>query len=309
MRATSLCFALTFVLLGASAHANSSDENKYICFDPTKFTASKQVTFNGITTSCDQWIDDAQGSGQVFYGITFNSTFDAYADNLAWSVQNGLKMYAGPYGGNGLDCCSDGKSAAFKNYTYFCQDPNDWMPDKTYSGTETGGATMTCTEFVESSSDIKTQDFTTSWSCDGKSAAIQSNVQDQGASIMGCCGLTKKSACSNTRAHVCENPSTFLPSHTFKSDDGMFDGTCYTAVGTTNTDATSDCYGEDFSKTWSCAAKTPSCQLRLLEIARKGCCGTSGEPASACHGHYSGAASSQHVGVIALMAAVAVFLA
>ena len=71
----------------------------------------------------------------------------------------------------------------------------DWMPDKTYSGTETGGATMTCTEFVESSSDIKTQDFTTSWSCDGKSAAIQSNVQDQGASIMGCCGLTKKSAC------------------------------------------------------------------------------------------------------------------
>ena len=80
MRATSLCFALTFVLLGASAHANSSDENKYICFDPTKFTASKQVTFNGITTSCDQWIDDAQGSGQVFYGITFNSTFDAYAD-------------------------------------------------------------------------------------------------------------------------------------------------------------------------------------------------------------------------------------
>ena len=281
--------------------------DKYICFDPTKFTASKQVIFNGFTQSCDQWIDAAQGSGQVFHGTTFDSTFDASAQTT--TVQNGLKMYAGPYGGNGLDCCSDGKSAAFKNYTYFCQDPNDWMPDKTYSGTATGGATMTCTEFVESSSDIKTQDFTTSWSCDGKSAAIQLNVQDQGASIMGCCGSTKKSACSNTRSHVCENPSTFLPSHTFKSDDGMFDGTCYTAVGTTNTDATGDCYGSDFSKTWSCAAKTPSCQLRLLEIARKGCCGTSGEPASACHGHYSGAASSQHVGVIALVAAVAVFLA
>ena len=40
----SLCFALTFALLGTSAHANSSDENKYICFDPTKFTASKQAT-------------------------------------------------------------------------------------------------------------------------------------------------------------------------------------------------------------------------------------------------------------------------
>ena len=130
MRATSLCFALTFVLLGASAHANSSDENKYICFDPTKFTASKQVTLNGMTQSCNQWIDAAQGSGHVFHGITFNSTFETYATQTTWSVQNGLKMYAGPYGGNGLDCCSDGKSAVFKNYTYFCQDPNDWMPDK-----------------------------------------------------------------------------------------------------------------------------------------------------------------------------------
>jgi hypothetical protein len=105
------------------SYANNSDENKYICFDPTKFTASEQVTFNGYTTSCDLWIDAAQGSGQVFYGITFDSTFDASAQTT--TVQNGLKMYAGPYGGNGLDCCSDGKSAAFKNYTYFCQDPND----------------------------------------------------------------------------------------------------------------------------------------------------------------------------------------
>ena len=40
MRVTSLCFALTLALLVASAHANSSDENKYICFDPTKFQAS-----------------------------------------------------------------------------------------------------------------------------------------------------------------------------------------------------------------------------------------------------------------------------
>ena len=27
-------------------------------------------------------------------------------------------MYAGPYGGNGLDCCSDNPSAAFKNYVF-----------------------------------------------------------------------------------------------------------------------------------------------------------------------------------------------
>tara|TARA_B100001564_G_scaffold124100_1_gene103626 strand:+ start:154 stop:549 length:396 start_codon:yes stop_codon:yes gene_type:complete len=115
-----LVVALTFALLGTSAHANASDENKYICVDPTKFTASKQATLSGYTTSCDLWIDAAQGSGQVFYGITFDSTFDASAQTA--NVQNGLKMYAGPYGGNGLECCSDGKSAAFKNHTYFCQD-------------------------------------------------------------------------------------------------------------------------------------------------------------------------------------------
>ena len=81
-------------------------------------------------------IDAAQGSGQVFYGITFDSTFDASAQTT--TVQNGLKMYAGPYGGNGGNCCNDGKSAAFKNHTYFCKDPNDWLPDKTY--TFSGGA-------------------------------------------------------------------------------------------------------------------------------------------------------------------------
>ena len=51
MRATTLCFALTFALLGTSAYANASDENKYICVDPTKFTASKQATLSGYTTS------------------------------------------------------------------------------------------------------------------------------------------------------------------------------------------------------------------------------------------------------------------
>ena len=152
-------------------------------------------TLSGTTATCDQWIDLAQGSGQVFDGITFNSTFDAAAQTT--TVQNGLKMYAGPYGGNGGNCCDDGKSASFKNHTYFCKDPNDWLPDKTY--TFSGGGTSTCTEWLELTTPTPTnptnEDFTASWSCDGKSDAIKTMVQSQGAEIIGCCGSTKKSAC------------------------------------------------------------------------------------------------------------------
>ena len=109
-------------------------------------------------------------------------------------------MYAGPYGGNGGNCCNDGKSAAFKNHTYFCKDPNDWLPDKTY--TFSGGGTSTCTEWLELTTPTPTnptnEDFTASWSCDGKSDAIKTMVQSQGAEIIGCCGSTKKSACWKT---------------------------------------------------------------------------------------------------------------
>jgi len=103
-------------------------------------------------------------------------------------------MYAGPYGGNGGNCCSDGKSAAFKNHTYFCQDANDWLPDKTY--TFSGGGTSTCTEWLEfDATGLTNEDFTASWSCDGKSDAIRQKVQNEGAEIIGCCGSSKRSAC------------------------------------------------------------------------------------------------------------------
>ena len=306
MRATTLCFALTFALLGTSAYANASDENKYICLDPTKFTASKQVTFSGSTTSCDTWIDLAQGSSQVFNGIAFDSTFSAAAQTT--TVQNGLKMYAGPYGGNGLGCCSDGKSAAFKNHAYFCQDANDWLPDKTY--TFSGGGTSTCTEWLEfDATGLTNEDFTASWSCDGKSDAIRQKVQNEGAEIMGCCGSTKKSACYKERGNVCADPSSFLPWNTFNSEGGGYSGTCYKAVHDITKDSTGSCYGEDFSQTWSCSAKSSFCQAQLFELARGGCCGSAGQSASACHGHYSGAGSFNQVGIFAISIAVAIALA
>ena len=193
MRTATLCFALTLTLLGASAYADSTDENKYICIDPSKFNPSTTWTNpdGGGTKTCDQWIDVGQGSGQVFDGITFNSTFSAAAQTTA--VQDGLKMYARVE--SGLACCSDEKSAAWKNYTYFCKDPNAWLPDKTY--TPPGKSAFTCTFWLESDAHdrIKAQDFTKAWSCDGKSEEIQQDVQGTGAEHMGCCGSTNKSAC------------------------------------------------------------------------------------------------------------------
>ena len=129
MRARHL-FSTSFAHLGTSAHATRP--STFVSTRPSSLQASRSF-LTGILL-CDLWIDAAQGSGQVFYGITFDSTFDASAQTTT-----SLKMYAGPYGGNGLDCCSDGKSAALTT-RISAKDPNDWMPDRTYSGTETGGA-------------------------------------------------------------------------------------------------------------------------------------------------------------------------
>ena len=100
--------------------------------------------------------------------------------------------------------------------------------------------------------------------------------------------------------HVCQDPTTFLPAQTFRSDDGGYDGDCYTAAEVLTKDADSFCYGSDFSKNWSCAHKPADCHSKLLEIARKGCCGTAGEAGSACYGQPSGAASYKHAGFLAL---------
>ena len=127
MRATTLVIALTFALLGTSAHANSSDENKYICLDPTKFEPNKSIAHGGITASCDTWIDQGQTAGNEIAGVTLDANFDAATATT--TVQNFLIGWGERYG-----CCSDGKSAAFKDHKYFCKDPTDWLPDKTYSG-------------------------------------------------------------------------------------------------------------------------------------------------------------------------------
>jgi hypothetical protein len=51
-----------------------------------------------------------------------------------------------------------------------------------------------CKDWVEVDVDIKDEDFTQSWSCDGKSETIKQDVQILGADVMGCCGSTKQSA-------------------------------------------------------------------------------------------------------------------
>ena len=192
MRATTLVIALTFALLGTSAHANSSDDNKYICFNTTKYVGTKnvEVDMGGTlqTKPCDTWIDMLQTGSNDLAGITFAAGFDASTASDAAKLR--FQQF-----GTTLKCCSDGKSALYKNLKYFCKDPTDWAPDKTYKGPETSNTELSCDVWVAGDDDIKNQDFSKPWSCDGKSATIKQDVQLLGADIMGCCGATKQSAC------------------------------------------------------------------------------------------------------------------
>ena len=315
MRATTLCFALTFALLGASAHANSSDENKYICLDPTEYDGSKEYTGSSgntpVTYSCDVWINAWQASDTVLNGEVFDQSWSC--DDKSSVLISTVNMLASPMG-----CCgTNGKSACFKNHSYACQNADVWMPDKLYTGPATSGSTMTCTQIIDNlqstectgNACLGNEDFTKSWSCDGKSFSIQGMLQTNIAEEYGCCGSGKKSACWVDRSNVCADPSKFLPWNNFKSEDGSFDGTCDFAVHTISKDNTASCHGEDFSQTWSCSGKSSSCQVQLLELARGGCCGSAGQSASACHGHYSGAGSFKQVGIFAISIAVAIALA
>ena len=192
MRATTLVIALTFALLGTSAHANSSDENKYICFDPTKYEGTKNVEAEAPggpqTKTCDTWIDMLQTTNNDLDGITFAAGFDA--STASSGAKNRIQQF-----GTTLKCCSDGKSALYKDSKYFCKDPTDWAPDKTYKGPETDNTEIACDVWVAGDDDLKNEDFTQSWSCDGKSETIKQDVQLLGADVMGCCGSTKQSAC------------------------------------------------------------------------------------------------------------------
>jgi hypothetical protein len=155
--------------------------------DPTKFLPNKQITHSGITASCDTWIDQAQTAPNELAGVTLNANFNAA------TATAGVKNYLTGWGER-KGCCSDGKSAAFKDHKYFCKDPTDWLPDKTYSGPEMSNSETSCKDWVEVDVDIKDEDFTQSWSCDGKSETIKQDVQILGADVMGCCGSTKQSA-------------------------------------------------------------------------------------------------------------------
>ena len=200
-----------------------------------------------------------------------------------------------------------------QDFSYVCLDPADYDGSKEYTYKNDDGTTgtSTCDGAIASNlapdKPLKDEDFSRAWSCEGKSSAVTDLVQ--AIANLGCCGANRKSACWVDRSNVCADPSKFLPWNNFKSEDGSFDGTCDFAVHAISDDNMDSCYGEDFSKTWSCSGKSSSCQAQLLELARGGCCGSAGQSASACHGHYSGAGSFTQVGIFAVSMAVAIALA
>ena len=200
-----------------------------------------------------------------------------------------------------------------QDFSYVCLDPADYDGSKEYTYKNDDGTTGTSTcdaaisDNLAPDKPLKDEDFSRAWSCEGKSSAVTDVVQ--ATANLGCCGANRKSACWVDRSNVCADPSKFLPWNNFKSEDGSFDGTCDFAVHAISDDNMDSCYGEDFSKTWSCSGKSSPCQAQLLELARGGCCGSAGQSASACHGHYSGAGSFTQVGIFAISMAVAIAIA
>ena len=304
MRASTLANACAFAVIIAGANAQDFSG---VCLDPSDYDGSKEYTYEDD--------DGTTGTSTCDAAIAYNLAPDKPLKNedfsQAWSCEGKSSAVTDLVQGiTSLGCCGvNGKSACFKNHAYACKDPNDWLPDKTYSGAETSGSTMKCTQILEAYASLQNEDLTKSWSCNGEPEAIRRDLQDIIAAKMGCCGSSKKSACWVDRSNVCADPSKFLPWNNFKSEDGSFDGTCDFAVHTISKDNTASCHGEDFSQTWSCSAKSSSCQAQLLELARGGCCGSAGQSASTCHGHYSGAGSFKRVGIFAIYMAVAIALA
>ena len=192
LRATTLCFALTFTLLCASAYANSSDENKYICLDPTQYQGSKTVACDcgQSDNTCDHFINLLRTGNNDLAGITFDANFDA--TTASTDAKSRIELFGGQ-----LECCSDGKSALYKDSSNVCADPSTFLPKNNFKS-EDGSFDGTCDYAVRSISDDNMdscygEDFSQTWTCSGKSSSCQAQLLELARG--GCCGSTKKSAC------------------------------------------------------------------------------------------------------------------
>ena len=280
MHSTTLCFALTFTLLCASAYANSSDENKYICLDPTQYQGSKTVACacGQPDNTCDYFINHLQTGSNDLASITFDANFDA--TTASTDAKSLIELLGGQ-----LECCSDGKSALYKDRSNVCADPSTFLPRNNFKS-EDGGFDGRCDLAVHSINDDNMgscygEDFSQTWSCSGKSSSCQ--VQLLELARGGCCGVNGKSACWRDFSHACLDPADYDGSiqYTFTDED---DGSTYTstcdAVITYNVAPDKPLRDEDFSQAWSCDGKSSAVTDLVQGFTNLGCCGVNGK--SAC---------------------------
>ena len=284
MRASTLAIACAFAVIIAGAEAQDFSG---VCLDPTDYDGSKQYTSTDEddgsthTSTCDALMTSLTTSSESpLAGEDFSPGWSC--DGKSSEVAGTVHGYISAYG-----CCgTSGKSACWQDFSGVCLDPTDYDGSKQFTyedddgttGTSTCDAMMTST--TSSESPLAGEDFSQSWSCDGKSERVAGTVRGY-ISASGCCGTSGKSACWQELqdfSGVCLDPADYDPSkqYTYEDEDdgSTHTSTCDAVMSSLTTSSESPLAGEDFSQSWSCEGKSSAVTNLVQGITNIGCCGT-----------------------------------
>ena len=94
---------------------------------------------------------------------------------------------------------------------YICKNPSDFLPMH-----DTGSSGTKCAAYIQimmtQGQPLEGQDFSQTFDCSGKTEAVINHITNLAATGSGgCCGVGE-SACAVDVSHICQDPSTFLPS-------------------------------------------------------------------------------------------------
>jgi len=188
---SSLIIEAIYAIVGAGCCGGNSGlarsacfkDRSHICKTSANYLPSAQVTVgDGNTMTCDALVEN-YNSGALT-GQDFSSTYDCAGKSE--EVLQGIGLVVG------LGCCAGNsglaKSACWTDHKYICKTASNYEPFKQVTGAVTGGNTFPCDTVVNQINEgaLAAQDFTSAYSCSGKSAAIL--VDMASVADLGCCG-------------------------------------------------------------------------------------------------------------------------
>ncbi len=147
---------------------------------------------------------------------------------------------------------------------YICKDPDDYTPSLLV-----GSSSATCDNYITQNNAIKNEDFSSPYSCAGKSFSILQGINDVAESQ--CCGAGKKSACWKERKYICKNPTDYQPLKKVVQGSNT-PAACDLIIQTINSN-NNKIENEPFDSTYNCDGKPSYVESLVNSIASFGCCG------------------------------------